>query len=89
MKLKGLKYFRSKLVIVGLVYFGLVTLLMFSWHWKLILLWLGGFMGLYFIYVDRLVYVYLVKPHEQLSEQVKHMLRAKRIKEAIVLLDHR
>ena len=42
-----------------------------------------------FVYADRLVYVYLVKPHEQLSEQVKHLVKAKRFKEAMVVIEHR
>ena len=46
-------------------------------------------LGWGFDYVDRLVYVYWQRPHEHLSEQVRHFLRERRFREGLLLLDRR
>jgi uncharacterized membrane protein len=59
-------------------------------HWQLgldlIWWWLGGFLGAGVLWADRLGYVYWVRPHEQLSVQVKHLIENRRFQEAVRLL---
>ena len=44
---------------------------------------------MFFVYVDRFVHVFVTRPHEQLSEQVRHLLNQKRLVDAVKLLQHR
>ncbi len=42
-----------------------------------------------FVFVDRLVYVYVTRPHEQLSEYVQHLIREKQFRAAVKALYER
>lgn len=65
----------KKPLIYLVVYLALITLLRWSWDASLIWLWVGGLAGFYFNYLDRLIYALLVKPDEQLSLHLKHLIR--------------
>jgi hypothetical protein len=74
-----------------LVYFLAVTLvrLVFAegrWQWEMVSLWLGGMVGFMLVLADRLIYIYWLKPHEQLSQQVRYYLAGGRWKQALSLL---
>ena len=72
--------------IVYAAYFGGMTLLMWSWNLGTIWWLVGGLLGVGFVMVDRFIYVLLTKPHEHLSEHVRHLLNEKRFLDAIKLL---
>ena len=52
-------------------------------------LWLGGVIGYLLVLLDRLVYVYLLRPHEQLSQQVQFMLAKRNIRGVLELVHRR
>lgn len=79
----------GSLLVVYVAYVLVIATLRWSWDWSLVLFAIGGLLGLGFVYVDRLIQVFLVKPHEHLSEHVRHMVRDKRIMDAIRLLRDR
>jgi len=72
-----------------LIYFGVITILRWQWNYDLVWLWLGGVVGYGLVFLDRLVYVYLLHPHEQLSQQVQYSLRQRNLKGALELLHMR
>lgn len=69
------------MVLVKLVFGGIQIL-----DWPLLGLLLGGVLGMTMPLVDRLVYVYYSKPHEQLSMQVKMLISKSKFGEAMNLL---
>ncbi|PJC27871.1 hypothetical protein CO054_03190 [Candidatus Shapirobacteria bacterium CG_4_9_14_0_2_um_filter_39_11] len=73
-------------LLVTLVWLGIVTLLRWSWHWNLILLWLGGFVGTFLLDTDHLLYTLIIYPQELTSMRVRRLLELRRFKEALVLL---
>lgn len=81
------KYATKPLVFV--VYFGLFSV--FRFEWTLTILWwfLGGLMGLGLEYVDRLFYVYVIKPYEQLSQYVRGLVAVGRYRDGLRLLKAR
>lgn len=79
------KEVRSHLL-VTLVWLVLVTLVRWSWHWNLILLWLGGLVGTFLLDIDHLLYALWIYPHELTSMRVRHLVEQRRFKETLVLL---
>lgn len=75
--------------IIFILYFLSITLLRWQWDLNLVWFWLGGIFGLLFTYVDRLIHVYFTRPHEQLSQQVQHLVKSNRFTETIRLLKTR
>jgi hypothetical protein len=78
---------------IGLVYFlgVLAVKLILSGGWQhpslgIVTFLVGGMLGLMMDLVDRLIYAYYSKPDEELSLDVKNLVRAKRIDEAILML---
>ena len=76
-------------ILYGVVILGFRLLLrgvgvVFDWDslWFLI----GGFLGLFMFWVDRFVYIYMTKPHEQLSMQVKMLIGRNAYQDAVRLL---
>lgn len=68
------------------VYFALVILK--RWQFDMNAVWwvCGGLITAVFDVVDRLVYVYVNRPHEQLSEQVKLLITERRYTDALRVL---
>ena len=79
----------STLILVYTAYVFLIALLRWQWNFDLLLFALGGLFGLGFVYVDRLIQVFLVRPHEHLSEHVRHLVKEKRVVDAMRLLRDR
>ncbi len=60
-----------------------------SFFWQRFCLFeLGVIVGVWLLFLDRLVYVYMY-PHEQLSQQVRYWWQKKRYKQALDLVDAR
>jgi len=76
-------------LLVFVVYFTTTTLFRWQWSLSLVWFWLGGALGMLFIYLDRLIYIYWTRPHEQLSEHLRHLLESKRFRESLTLIDQR
>ena len=55
----------------------------------LVWLWVGGLVGYVLVLLDRLVYVFFLHPHEQLSQQVRFMLVKKNVAGALELIHWR
>jgi len=72
--------------LVALAYLGILTLLRLPWQWQVIWLWAGTLLGIGLEGIDRLVYVYLVHPEDQLSIEVKRLAAVKHYREAVRLL---
>lgn len=73
-------------LLVTLVWLALITVLRWTWHWDLILLWLGGLVGTFLIEADHFFYLLLINPHELTSLRVKRLFGQRRIKNALVLI---
>jgi hypothetical protein len=73
-------------LLVTLAWLGIITFLRWSWHWNLILLWLGGFVGTFLLDTDHLLYTLIIYPQELTSMRVRRLLELRRFKEALVLL---
>jgi hypothetical protein len=71
------------------IYVLVLALLRWQWDVTLVFLVVGVFMGWGMIYVDRLIQAFLVRPHEHLSEYVKHKLREHQFWEVVQLLRER
>lgn len=80
-----MKNFGRWLAIYG-IYFLFLSLAHWSLGFRLLGLWVGAVLGWLFPYFERLLYVYYVRPHEQLSVQVKHLLASRRIVEVFRLV---
>lgn len=76
---------RSHLLIT-LAWLGLITFLRWSWHWNLILFWLGGTVGTFLIDIDHLLYALVIYPHELTSMRVKRLIDQRRFKDAFILV---
>ncbi|OGV95679.1 hypothetical protein A2W24_05415 [Microgenomates group bacterium RBG_16_45_19] len=74
-------------VLVG--YFALVSLLRWRLDVSLVIFWLGGLIGLLMDYVDRLVYVYYVKPAEPLSLAIKRLVNKRQWQLVYIAFQHR
>jgi hypothetical protein len=48
--------------------------------------WVGGFVGMFFPYLDHFLYVLLLRPYELTSQRVKFLLNSKKYKEVFKLL---
>jgi len=79
----------SPLALAFIGYFLAVSLLRWRLRLDLIWLWMGGLLGLAFVYVDRLLHVYMTRPQEQLSLYVKHFIQQKNYRQALQLLAQR
>jgi len=79
------KEVRSHLLIT-LIWLGLITFLRWSWHWSLVLFWLGGVIGAFFLDIDHLLYALVIYPHELTSMRVKRLMDQRRFKDALILL---
>ena len=77
------------LYLVYVAYVAVVLLL--RWQWDMGMAWfvVGCFMGLWFVYLARIINVYLVSPQTHLSEHVRHLVAQRRIKDALELLHDR
>lgn len=84
-----MNFLRRPRVLYFLTYFGLLSLLRWQINWSVLMLWLGGVLGMFFFWADRLAHVYFTRPFEQLSLQVKGLFHERRIKEALLLLEQR
>jgi hypothetical protein len=71
------------------VYFTLGAVKRWVFGWWIVAWWLGGIASLMFEWADRLVYVYLTRPHEQLSIQIRYVINQGRYGEAMQLLKQR
>lgn len=69
----------------------LVLLFVFRWpfEWQTIWLMLGVVLGTSIVLFDRFLQVLIVRPHEQLSQQVIHLLKHRRPLDAYRLLNAR
>lgn len=81
------------LLVLG-VYFGVVMALHlvktgFLLNLDLVWLWVGGVVGYVLVLFDRLVYIYILHTHEQLSQQARFMLGKKNFKGALELIHWR
>ena len=79
------KEIRSHLL-VTLVWLVIITFLRWSWHWNLVLLWLGALVGTFLLDIDHLLYTLWIYPHELTSMRVKRLIDQRRFKEALILL---
>jgi len=73
-------------LLVTLAWLGIVTLLRWSWHWNLILLWLGGLAGTFLLDIDHLLYTLWIYPQELTSIRVRNLIEQRRFKDALILL---
>ena len=73
-------------LLVTLAWLGIVTLLRWSWHWNLILLWLGGLVGTFLLDIDHLLYTLWIYPQELTSIRVRNLIEQRRFKDALILL---
>lgn len=73
-------------LLITLAWLGLITLVRWSWHWNLILLWLGGLVGALLLDIDHLLYTLWIYPHELTSMRVRHLIDQRRFKDALILL---
>lgn len=71
------------------LYFGLISIFRWRFDWSLLSIWLGGLLGIGFVWVDRLAHVYFTKPHEQLSIQVRRLVSSRKYFDALRLIDQR
>ena len=77
---------------VLLIYLTVVTILRwefphsFGAFFDLVGLWVGGVIGLGLLGLDRVLYVYVIRPHEQLSQQIQEKVRTQHWKEALETL---
>lgn len=79
------KEFRRHLL-VTFVWLVVITFLRWSWHWNLILLWLGGLVGTFLLDLDQLLYALFIYPQELTSMRVKRLIQQQRFKDALALL---
>jgi hypothetical protein len=82
-------FIRRPSTVYFLFYFLLISLFRWEISLGLLLMWVGGVVGMLFEWVDRIFYVYFTKPHEQLSFQVRSLVKQKRYREALKLIDQR
>ncbi len=73
-------------LLVTLAWLGIVTLLRWSWHWNLILLWLGGLVGTFLLDIDHLLYTLWIYPQELTSIRARNLIEQRRFKDALILL---
>lgn len=73
-------------LLVTFIWLVLITLLRWSWHWNLILLWLGGLVGTFLLDIDHLLYVLAIYPQELTSMRVKRLVDQRQFKQALILL---
>lgn len=73
---------------VLLVYLAAVTILRWEFpgslraFFDLLGFWVGGAIGMALLDLDRLIHVYAMRPHEQLSQQVQEMVRKRKWRDA-------
>ncbi len=75
----------------------LIALTILRWEWPggwraffdLLGLWLGACIGMGLLVFDRVVHVYAMRPHEQLSQQIKSLVGQKKLREAAQTLLNR
>jgi len=79
---------KRQLWLVYIAYFLALTLLRWNkgWEWSLIWLWVGAVVGAGLELVDRLIYVYLTRPQDQLSQYVKHLVSNHKYQEVLRVL---
>lgn len=81
------KLARSHLKVL-LIYLAAVTILRWEFpsslraFFDLVGFWVGGVVGLGLLNLDRWIYVYVERPHEQLSQQVQGLVRKQRWQDA-------
>jgi hypothetical protein len=64
------------------IYFLLITLVK-RWFSILYLpFWIGGFVGMFLPYIDHLIYIYFLRPQEEVSGRLKLMLSQRKFKSA-------
>ncbi|AKM83203.1 hypothetical protein A2422_00400 [Candidatus Woesebacteria bacterium RIFOXYC1_FULL_31_51] len=69
-----------------LLYFILITLVKKYFSFSFWPFWVGGLVGLFLSNVDHLLHVFVFKPYELTSQRVIALMKAKRFKEALILL---
>ncbi len=72
--------------LITFIWLILITFLRWNWHWFLIGLWLGGFLGIFLIEIDHFLYVFLSNPHELTSLRVKRLSEQKNFKQIITII---
>jgi len=75
-----------KRLLIALIWLVIIALLGWDWHWSLIGLFLGGFLGVFLIEIDHFLYVLLSNPHELTGQRVKRLLEQKSFKQVISLV---
>lgn len=75
-----------KRLLLVFVWLLLITLLRWNWRWELIGFWLGGLIGLFFLDLDHLWYVFWLKPHELTSQRVRQHFNQNRYWDGLTLL---
>lgn len=77
---------------VLLIYLAAVTILRWEFpgsfraFFDLVGFWVGGVIGMGLLGIDRVIHVYVMRPHEQLSQQIQNMIRKKQWKESLETL---
>ena len=72
--------------LVAIIWLVVITLLRWSWHWNLILIWLGGLVGTFLLDIDHLIYFLVTNPHELTSQRIRRFFEQRRFKEALILM---
>lgn len=70
---------------VYLLYFGILSVLLWRFRLELVWLWVGAMVGAFVLGLDHLVYV-VAFPHELTPQRVIQLLGARRFREALSLL---
>ena len=78
-----------RLLVAGVVYAFLIVLLRWEFSWQMLFFAAGVLLGLGFSFLDRLIQVFLIKPHEHLSEHVRQLVKERRFADAFRLLSDR
>lgn len=79
---------RRHTIVFG-IYFTVVMLFHWVWTWELVGYWIGGGIGYLLVFLDRLLYAYILYPHEQLSQQLRFQIESGNVKEALELVHRR
>ncbi|MBN1263630.1 MAG: hypothetical protein JW991_04715 [Candidatus Pacebacteria bacterium] len=67
-------------------YLCLITLLRWQFHWQLVFLWLGGFLGLLIYNLDHVTYLLWQNPEGETAVRFRQLTTQRRFKEAFALL---
>lgn len=82
-------YFLAIFIFHSLGHFSFSFNFLKNTFWELILWFLGVVVGTYFVKIDQLIYIYFTLPEAHLSLQTRWLIKQKRYRDSLRLLDQR